>query len=804
MPKTFLCLAISFFTFYSAFSQTPEKALENVRNNYVTENIFIHYDKGAYVSGETIWFKAYIMAGAVPSIYSSSINVSLLNDSGKVVETKILPVINSAATGEFTLPRDLKQGSYTVTAYTKRLVNFGNAFFYSHAIPIYNPTSVLQVSKAAFTENLYFMPEGGNIIGGINNNIAFKSVDRFGFPVPVAGEVSDSKGTVVAVFEAIHDGMGKFQIVAQTGERYTASVVFNNSEKRKFELPIVKISGSSIQVLQGDKKIHVLVNREKVSDQSEAPAFILGVINNEVVFRNDLPLSGNARMLIPSDKLTSGIMQLTLFTKENKPLSERLLFINNDEFYIKGKFLRETISLNPRGKNQLAYALADTMPGTFSVSVTDLEKELISEETENIIARNMLSGHLKGYIHNPAYYFRNNDAKTKFHIDLLMLTHGWRRYNWDQVLNAKLPVMQFKDDDYITVKGTAYNAVNNKPLKNTSLTGFIALKDSTNEFITVPVDEEGKFELTGLLFQDSAKFFFQNSDPKNRAAFVQMGSHGIRNGLNYIPSSLVGFVKPTVAPTPKLAEDVKNLYTSAFENDSKILVLKNVQLASVRAKSKEKVMEDKYVTNKIFAGGSHTTLDFVNDPPKSNLNQNVFEYLKGRLSSVNISGSMGNYFLNFRGARGLVTGPIPMAIFLDEQEITTQQASTINLSEVAMIKVLGTGFVGVSGSGGALAIYMKKGADFASPTNTFVKSIGIEGYSPTKEFFSPDYALPKNNTADLDNRSTIYWDPYLESNSEKRKLVIPFYNSDKAKKLRVVLTGFTADGKLLYVENVLE
>ena len=241
MPKTFLCLAISFFTFCSAFSQTPEKALENVRNNYVTENIFIHYDKGAYVSGETIWFKAYIMAGAVPSIYSSSINVSLLNDSGKVVETKILPVINSAATGEFTLPRDLKQGSYTVTAYTKRLVNFGNAFFYSHAIPIYNPTSVLQVSKAAFTENLYFMPEGGNIIGGINNNIAFKSVDRFGFPVPVAGEVSDSKGTVVAVFEAIHDGMGKFQFLAQTGERYTASVVFNNSEKRKFELPIVKI-----------------------------------------------------------------------------------------------------------------------------------------------------------------------------------------------------------------------------------------------------------------------------------------------------------------------------------------------------------------------------------------------------------------------------------------------------------------------------------------------------------------------------------------------------------------------------------
>ena len=804
MSKIYLSLLFITACFSSVFSQTPEKALENVRNNYTTENIFIHYDKGAYVSGETIWFKAYVMAGAIPSSYSSSINVTLLNDSGKVVETKILPVINSAATGDFFLPKELKQGTYTITAYTKRLMNFGSAFFYSHALPVYNPTSAVQVLKASFTEDLYFMPEGGNIIEGINNNIGFKSVDRFGFPVPVTGEVSDSKGTVVAVFESVHDGLGKFQLLTQAGEKYTALVVFNNTEKRKFELPVAKASGSTLQVLQGDKKIHVLVNRDKVANDSEAPSFILGVINNEVVFRNDLPATGNARLLIPSDKLPSGIMQLTVFTKENKPLSERLLFVNNDDFYVKGNLVKETISLKPRGKNQLSYSLIDTMPGTFSVSVTDVDKELTSESIDNIIARNMLSGMLKGYIHNPSYYFKNNDAKTKSHLDLLMLTHGWRRYNWDQLMQAKFPVMQFKDDDYITVKGAAFNAVNKAPLKNTTLTGFIALKDSTREFISVPVNEDGKFELRGLLFQDTAKFFFQNSDPKNRAAYVEMGSYGIRTGLNHIPASLVGFVKPVMAPSPETAEDVKNLYASVFDNEDKVLLLSNVQLAGVRAKSKEKVMEDKYITNKIFAGGTHTTLDFVNDPPKTNLSQNIFEYLKGRISSVNVSGSLGNYFLNFRGARGIVTGPIPMAIFLDEMEVTTQQASAIRVSEVAMVKVLGTGFVGVSGSGGALAIYMKKGADMASPTNAYVKSINIEGYSPTKEFFSPDYALAKNNTPDVDNRATIYWDPYLQSDADKRKLIIPFYNSDKAKRLRLVLTGFTADGKLLYVENVLE
>jgi len=290
MSRIFLTLLLTICIALTSFGQTPEKALENVRNNYTTENIFIHYDKEAYVSGETIWFKAYVMAGAFPSSYSSSINVSLLNDSGKVIETKILPVINSAATGDFALPKDLKQANYTIIAYTKRLLNFGSAYFYSYNIPVYNPSALAQTSKFNNSETLYFMPEGGNIIAGVNNNIGFKSADKFGFPVPVSGEITDSKGEVIASFESTHDGMGKFQLVAQPGEKYLANAIFNNTEKQKFPLPEVKVSGISLQVLQGDKKIHALLNREKVANEAEAPSFVLGTINNEIVFNNDLPV----------------------------------------------------------------------------------------------------------------------------------------------------------------------------------------------------------------------------------------------------------------------------------------------------------------------------------------------------------------------------------------------------------------------------------------------------------------------------------------------------------------------------------
>ena len=49
---------------------------------------------------------------------STILAVEFLNDAGKLVDKKFLPVTGSAAIGEFTLPRELPQGNYAVKAYT--------------------------------------------------------------------------------------------------------------------------------------------------------------------------------------------------------------------------------------------------------------------------------------------------------------------------------------------------------------------------------------------------------------------------------------------------------------------------------------------------------------------------------------------------------------------------------------------------------------------------------------------------------------------------------------------------------------
>ncbi len=55
----------------------------------------------------------------------------------------------------------------------------------------------------------------------------------------------------------------------------------------------------------------------------------------------------------------------------------------------------------------------------------------------------MLTSELKGRIEFPEYYFENNDKESSVAIDNLILTQGWRRFNWQDVLQNKKPYFQF-------------------------------------------------------------------------------------------------------------------------------------------------------------------------------------------------------------------------------------------------------------------------------------------------------------------------------------------------------------------------
>ncbi len=80
----------------------------------------------------------------------------------------------------------------------------------------------------------------------------------------------------------------------------------------------------------------------------------------------------------------------------------------------------------------------------------------------------------------------------------------------------------------------------------------------------------------------------------------------------------------------------------------------------------------------------------------------------------------------------------------------------------------------------------------------------IAGFSKPREFYSPDYSVSGDMDETKDVRSTLYWNPYVLTDKDNRKVRIVFYNNDISNKLQLTLEGMNANGKLTRVTKLLE
>jgi hypothetical protein len=125
------------------------------------------------------------------------------------------------------------------------------------------------------------------------------------------------------------------------------------------------------------------------------------------------------------------------------------------------------------------------------------------------------------------------------------------------------------------------------------------------------------------------------------------------------------------------------------------------------------------------------------------------------------------------------------------------------MSDVALVKVFPPPFFGAfgGGSGGAIAIYLKKGASLNQSKGLDFAT--VTGYSPVKEFYSPDYSK-SDQPIEPDYRTTLYWNPFVLTDKNHRRILLSFYNNDITKKLKVIIEGCNEDGKLTRVEKIFE
>jgi len=785
-------------------------SIDNYADSHPNEKIYIHFDRPSYNAGDTIWFKAYIVTGQGSATFSKNFYVDVTDTGGTILQHSVYPVqLSSSAAGTFSIPALYAQQSVHIHAYTRWMLNFDSAFMYDKDIRITYTQATQAKGKVvaphpAPVAAIRFLPEGGDYINGIRAKVAFKAVYNNGLPASVKGAVVSSKGETVDSFGTVHDGMGFFYIEPQPGEIYKA--IWQDEQQHSYttQLPIAKPAGATLQVAQVKGTIAILVTRTDDAAPALKQMHLVGTMQQQVAYSApvNLEASNFSGGSISINSLPPGIIQLTLFDANWQPVAERIAFVHKDDYLLNAGLRFDTIGLAKRKKNVMVINMPDSIEANLSIAVTDAGVGV--DSTDNIITRMLLTGELKGSVYHPYYYFSNKSDSLVQQLDLVMLTNGWRRYKWNDIITGKTPALQYQPDTaYLTLAGKVYDL---KPEKIAQAGDLLiaakgtSLKDTARDYFMVPLNKDGSFVQPNYSFNDTLKIFYQFASKKG-AGFNLRAEVNFTSGALPAPKR-VDWNKHNPAFTgTDTTGDFYNRYLAMeqakLDSLLKLITLKNV-IVKARAKSRLDSLDSKYTTGP-FSNANSIRLDLTTDPAvKAAINP--FAYLVGKMAGVQISNAYSNNpSVSWRGK--------PTEIYIDEMPASAEMASYILPQDIAYIKILRPpflfGFEG--GPGGAIVIYLRRGDDILP--DQMGKSFSIKsviGYTSAKEFYSPDYSDDSAFINTKDIRPTLYWIPFLLTTPQEHEKKITFYNNDISHRLRVIIEGIDGNGRFLHIEKLVE
>ncbi|PWT73773.1 MAG: hypothetical protein C5B59_12560 [Bacteroidetes bacterium] len=784
-----------------ASAQKIDSMMSVYAESFPQEKIHVHFDKNVYIPGETIWFKSYLFTGTDLSPISKNFYAEFSDGNGNLIQKKIAPLYESTASGNFEIPYDFKGNRIHFRAYTAWMLNFDTTLLFEKDIPILGGRDSAAALQAPSEPIFQIFPEGGEMITGVENSIAFKATDAYGLPIRVEGVVKDASGKNILDFSSTHDGMGKFMISPDKGDTFYALWKDEKGKERRTDFPAVKESGVALRVMGGNKKAYFSVARSADDSHQFDKVTIIAHMNQQLVYKaivnlKDNFMSGGA---IPTDQLPAGVLQITLFSTNNLPLAERVIFIKNQNFDFASQVHVLSKNLGKRAKNEIEIDVPDTVSSNLSISITDADADGDKPYQDNIVSRLLLTGELHGYVHNPAYYFTNASDSLAQQLDLVMLTHGWRKFKWEQLARGKTPVIKYPVENYLSIRADVFGVDPGRIASDEAVNVILQRKDSSSQMYGVPRTKGGRFEVSGLRFYDTAKAYYQfNVNRKLASEYAVVFSNGLLPVVKKTkPSPLLnsgwsGMDSMIVRRNKFIAEEFAKI--RPFD-DNKVKTLAAVTVTG-RQKTALQKLDEQYASG-LFSGGDSYNFDLANDLVAAAY-PDIFTYLQGKVAGLMITVNGPNVGMQWRGS--------PVSVFLNEMPVDVQQLKTQSVSDIAYVKVFrpgsGLGFGG--GANGSIAVYTKKGQKRDDATFKGLDKGIVIGYSVVREFYSPDYSQINDLNTTEDVRSTLYWKPYVLLDKNTPKTTIQFYNNDISRRLRIVLEGVNSDGKLTRVEKIVQ
>ncbi|MBE9465872.1 TonB-dependent receptor plug domain-containing protein [Dyadobacter subterraneus] len=768
------------------FSKIILTRLQEYRRIFPQEKAYLHLDKPYYITGDTLWFKAYLAEGSVHFADSASqvLYVDLIDKrSGKNIALRRVKLDGGFGNGDIPLTDDLPKGAYTIRAYTNWMRNFQEDFFFHKDIYLFND-DVDKPANPASALDVQFFPEGGQLVAGLSTRIGFKAIDESGLGTDVNGYILNQSNDTIVPLKSEHLGMGKFPFTPVANQKYTAYLRKNSEPFKTFNLPEVKPEGYIMMVnnLTTSDKMRVLIYAN-FPDNSDKEVNIIGHTRGLVAFAAKGKVSKKGLQLnVPTSAFPDGITQLTLFDHLNQPVCERVVFIDHgDRLNVKINTAKNTYKL--REKTEVELMVTDSagapVETNLSVAVTDAGQIAQQPFDQNIVSYLMLSSDLKGNIEQPAYYFDQTKEDRKIKVDVLMMTQGWRRFDWKDVLQETHTAPARFVEQGFSIQGEVKRS--KKPVENVMLSVYLT-GDSINTFLTTESGATGLFSLDNLVFKDSLNVRLQGMSPKNR------------DMLNIL---VTPFDPPkfTISRIPFYPITVDALQMAAYlkRTEEYLAIEKKIRdsreklLKEVTIRGQKEAQRD---TRKLY---SHADATIKVSQMTTGGAMTVLDMIQGRVAGVVVSGSGSNATIRIRNSN---TEP---TFLLDGVPTDKALITSLNIFDVETIDVLkGTSaaIFGSRGGGGVISVLTKRANvnyDYSKDVVPGVTVSKIAGFNTPREFYTPRYDLdlPNNNVPDY--RSTIFWAPLLRTD-KNGKAKFSYFNTDATTNVTIRAEALTAWG----------
>ena len=658
------------------------------------------------------------------------------------------------------------------------------------------------ISTGTEDYDVTFYPEGGYLLEGTPCRTAYKVLDVSGNSIAATLQLMDEQGNVMATSETLHSGMGVFTFTPESGKRYIVQTFNKQGVKKVFELPPVQSSAYGIVIKDHQEDMQISINSALHSPHEEL--LLLAHVRGKMICAQWLLSDKGDIITITKDQYPSGIVQCLLLDKNYNVLSERLGFIP----YRKAIMCKVRNDKDSYGKRELIHtnlSLVDVngnpVKGNLSVSITD-ESMSVADTTHSILSTLLLSSELKGRIETPSFYLQTDNSEAEKALDLLLMIHGWKRYRLPEIIkgNFERPVME--PEKFTSLSGRLKNE---KGEGKSRYDVYVRnLEFGLNRVIKL--GQDGAFRVDSVEFAEGVpigmigKRFIRKGENygRNKAEIIldkdQLYTLSDKTVPQPFLSEISGGIQRDMVYPVGMSDYLLNQVTVKSKSLNKSLTLR--EIAKFKFKNMWELVDYMgvkfkypYYTSKMkeFCKVSMTIMNawacFYKDMPlvlmiNGNMHSNagILNYLS--LSDIQVIS------LNSIDRKKI----LKPYLYLWEYE---QHTSVAILELVLYPGVILDPLLHLC------SIEQRfKGYGKLDDIQTDVYPSG--GYQEPVAFYSPKYDKGnKDNALIPDFRSTLYWNPSLQTDSSGECDFL-FYSADKATTYKVVIEGLTEEGEMVY------